>query len=324
MPAISVAYGTAVGINSKYSEELAQESLEWIKEITGEDINVDGSMDNFYELLKDGTLLCRLVNLIQPNSVKKINESKMAFKCMENINQFLDVAKNLGVPPQETFQTVDLWERQNLNSVVICLQFSRQEGKNSSPQLCGHLPAVSRQEGKNISPQLCGHLPVVSRQEGKNSSPQLCGHLPAVSWQEEDFPKCAPRMLGEVHLFGARERGGCWLARRAARQERWLSSMVSGLESVSWELESRRITSTRAGFGHIVCLSPLLISPGPVRTFQAHNFGKPSIGPKEAEKNVRNFSEEQMRAGQGVISLQYGSNKGATQSGINFGNTRHM
>lgn len=57
---------------------------------------------------------------------------------------------------------------------------------------------------------------------------------------------------------------------------------------------------------------------------QAHNFGKPGIGPKEAEKNVRQFSEEQLRAGQGVISLQYGSNKGANQSGINFGNTRHM
>lgn len=35
---------------------------------------------------------------------------------------FLDNAKQLGVPPQETFQSVDLWERQNLNSVVICLQ----------------------------------------------------------------------------------------------------------------------------------------------------------------------------------------------------------
>lgn len=57
---------------------------------------------------------------------------------------------------------------------------------------------------------------------------------------------------------------------------------------------------------------------------QAGNYGKPSIGPKEAEKNVRNFSDEQMRAGHGVISLQYGSNKGANQSGINFGNTRHM
>lgn len=68
------------------------------------------------------SLFFRLVNNIQPNMVKKINESKMAFKCMENINAFLEAAKTLGVPAQETFQTVDLWERQNLNSVVICLQ----------------------------------------------------------------------------------------------------------------------------------------------------------------------------------------------------------
>jgi hypothetical protein len=46
-------------INSKYSEELAQESLEWIKAITQEDISVSGEMDNLYEVLKDGTLLCR-------------------------------------------------------------------------------------------------------------------------------------------------------------------------------------------------------------------------------------------------------------------------
>lgn len=64
----------------------------------------------------------RLANHIKEGSVKKINESKMAFKCMENINAFLEAAKNMGVPAQETFQTVDLWERQNLNSVVICLQ----------------------------------------------------------------------------------------------------------------------------------------------------------------------------------------------------------
>lgn len=40
---------------------------------------------------------------------------------MKNIG-FLEAAKAFGVPVQETFQTVDLWERQNLNSVVICLQ----------------------------------------------------------------------------------------------------------------------------------------------------------------------------------------------------------
>ncbi|XP_034951515.1 myophilin isoform X2 [Chelonus insularis] len=170
-------------INSKYSEELAQESLQWVKTITGADINTSGDMDNFYETLKNGVLLCRLVNELKVGSVKKFNESTMAFKCMENINAFLEAAKALGVPPQETFQTVDLWERQNLNSVVICLQ------------------SLGRKAG---------------------------------------------------------------------------------------------------------------------------NYGKPSIGPKEADKNIRQFTQEVLNAGQQVISLQYGSNKGATQSGINFGNTRHM
>jgi len=170
-------------INSKYSDELAAECLEWVKEITGEPINTSGDMDNFFEVLKDGVILCKLVNSIKPGSVKKINESKMAFKCMENITAFSDVARSFGVPPQETFQSVDLWERQNLNAVVICLQ------------------SLGRKVGQ---------------------------------------------------------------------------------------------------------------------------YGKPSIGPKEADKNKRNFTEEQLRAGQNVISLQYGSNKGATQSGLIFGNTRHM
>lgn len=129
----------------------------------------------------------------------------MAFKCMENINAFLEAAKNLGVPAQETFQTVDLWERQNLNSVVICLQ--------------------------SLGRKVCYIL-----------------------------------------LF-----------------------YVLFINSLTLDIK-----------------------------FKAGNFGKPTIGPKEADKNVRNFSDEQMRAGQGVISLQYGSNKGANQSGINFGNTRHM
>nr|CAH0108947.1 unnamed protein product [Daphnia galeata] len=170
-------------INSKYSEEHAQEVLEWIRELTGEPDNTSGDPDNIYQHLRDGTLLCKLANVMQPGIIKRVQESKMAFKCMENINSFLEAAKTFGVPSQELFQTVDLWERQNLNSVVICLQA---------------------------------------------------------------------------------------LGRKASK------------------------------------------------------YGQPSIGPKEAEKNERQFSEEQLRAGDTVISLQYGSNKGANQSGLNFGNTRHM
>lgn len=169
-------------INSKYNDDIAHETLEWIKQITGEPSNTAGDAENLYSVLKDGTLLCKLVNSIQEGSVKKINQTTMAFKCMENINAFLDAVKKLGVPPQETFQTIDLWEKQNLYSVVICLQ------------------SLGRKAG---------------------------------------------------------------------------------------------------------------------------NFGKPSIGPKEADKNVREFTEEQLKAGQNVISLQYGTNKGQ-QSGLSFGNRRQM
>lgn len=48
-------------VNEKYSEELAQECLEWIRLITNENISVSGDMDNFFEVLNDGTLLCRWV-----------------------------------------------------------------------------------------------------------------------------------------------------------------------------------------------------------------------------------------------------------------------
>jgi len=55
---------------------------------------------------------------------------------------------------------------------------------------------------------------------------------------------------------------------------------------------------------------------------KARMNGHVGLGPKESEGNVRNFTEEQLKAGQNVISLQYGSNKGASQAGMNFGKSR--
>ncbi|XP_060079653.1 myophilin-like [Ylistrum balloti] len=49
-----------------------------------------------------------------------------------------------------------------------------------------------------------------------------------------------------------------------------------------------------------------------------------TFGVKEAQQNKRQFSKEQLDAGKNVISLQYGSNQGATQAGQNFGCQRHI
>ncbi|XP_018008565.1 transgelin-2-like [Hyalella azteca] len=117
-----LAAETHAKVNAKYDESQAAEVLEWIKEVLKEDLDTSGDADNFYETLKNGQVLCRLINTLKPGSVKKIQTSAMAFKCMENINAFVTGAKACGVSDTEVFQTVDLWERQNLNSVVICLQ----------------------------------------------------------------------------------------------------------------------------------------------------------------------------------------------------------
>ena len=63
------------------------------------------------------------------------------------------------------------------------------------------------------------------------------------------------------------------------------------------------------------------------RATQNHpEFSGPSLGPKTATKNERNFSEEQIRQGRdGHVSLQSGTNTGASQAGHGgMGNTRHM
>jgi len=48
------------------------------------------------------------------------------------------------------------------------------------------------------------------------------------------------------------------------------------------------------------------------------------LGPKPAEENKRDFSEEQLRAGEGIIGLQAGQNKGASQAGQSLGATRKI
>ena len=70
-----------------------------------------------HEKLKDGVILCKLIEKLQPNSIKNINTNKMAFKQMENIGNFLTAAEKFGVSRTDSFQTVDLYEATNMPQV---------------------------------------------------------------------------------------------------------------------------------------------------------------------------------------------------------------
>lgn len=61
-------------IMDKKDPKKEQEVRDWIEEITGEKF---AKKDDFQASLKDGILLCKLVNKIQPNIVKQISTQKM-------------------------------------------------------------------------------------------------------------------------------------------------------------------------------------------------------------------------------------------------------
>ena len=74
-------------------ETLFAEVKEWMRErLPGEPLLQESSTATPFELFKDGTLLCKLINSIVPNSVPKINQSSLPFKQMENIAQYLRVS----------------------------------------------------------------------------------------------------------------------------------------------------------------------------------------------------------------------------------------
>lgn len=62
----------------------------------------------------------RLMQSLGESGIKAKRE-KMAFKKMECISQFLAAAERYGIPKTELFQTVDLYEQQNMSQVVQCL-----------------------------------------------------------------------------------------------------------------------------------------------------------------------------------------------------------
>src|SRR5436190_24188874 len=61
-------------LQEKYDPALADEAREWIEAYLGETLPDDDLMDS----LKDGTVLCRLLNVVTPGSTK-YKVSKMPF-----------------------------------------------------------------------------------------------------------------------------------------------------------------------------------------------------------------------------------------------------
>jgi len=90
--------------------ERLEEVGTYLSEVLGENIAKDETL--LTKDLKDGTILCRLLNAIYPNTCKKFKQSQAAFVCRNNISIYLAGCKTLGMAEMDLFETRDLFDNQ--------------------------------------------------------------------------------------------------------------------------------------------------------------------------------------------------------------------
>ena len=61
------------------------------------------------------------MNKLKPNSVPKITTKGGGFALRENASMFCTAARAYGVPDNELFQTVDLFEKKNIPQVTMAI-----------------------------------------------------------------------------------------------------------------------------------------------------------------------------------------------------------
>ncbi|ORY07653.1 hypothetical protein BCR34DRAFT_626391 [Clohesyomyces aquaticus] len=138
---------------SRYTPQAANEIRSWIEEVLGERLPPGDLLD----ALKDGTVLCRLVNLAVPNPGVKFKKSQMPFIQMENISHFLRACEQppLNMPAHDRFLTVDLYESKDPAQVLQCLSAFSRIANSVNPS---HIPTTigPKRGGNPMSPAHTG------------------------------------------------------------------------------------------------------------------------------------------------------------------------
>jgi len=102
-------------VAGKRVEEEEREAQAWIEVITGERFPAGVPYE---DALRNGIILCKLMNRLMPGSIVKINTSGGDYKLMDNVSQFQRACTAYGVADVDLFQTVDLWDKKNLALVT--------------------------------------------------------------------------------------------------------------------------------------------------------------------------------------------------------------
>ncbi|KAK9881034.1 hypothetical protein WA026_014377 [Henosepilachna vigintioctopunctata] len=105
-------------VAGKRDPQQEREAQAWIETVIGERFPSGVP----YEIaLRDGIILCKLMNRLAPGIISKINTSGGDYKMMDNLSQFQKACVKYGVADVDLFQTTDLWDQKNIALVTTTI-----------------------------------------------------------------------------------------------------------------------------------------------------------------------------------------------------------
>eukprot|EP01128_Nolandella_sp_AFSM9_P007799 TRINITY_DN438_c0_g1_i1.p1 TRINITY_DN438_c0_g1~~TRINITY_DN438_c0_g1_i1.p1 ORF type:complete len:1628 (-),score=558.16 TRINITY_DN438_c0_g1_i1:76-4959(-) len=162
-----------VYLKMKASEDPMWESTvgEWVEAVLEEQL--PGGRENLHPSLKNGILLCRLLNKIKENTIPKYNTKLFRGKLhplseRENITLYLEACWKIGLSSSDIFVVADLHGRRGmravLNNIAALSQFAINYGINVEPigpkkKEAGNASTESQSPNPNAAPSPVGKAP---------------------------------------------------------------------------------------------------------------------------------------------------------------------
>lgn len=240
----------------------------------------------FEELLKDGVLLCRVMNTIKPGSISKIQKPFTKDAHMANLNAFIDACRSFGIADEHLFAPEDLWEAKNIPKVVCTmLEMGKKmydagwEGASLGPKPTGEIkdwPETVLRASEAIIPA----------QYGTNKFATQKGVR--IGGNRDITPKVSDKTNKE-------------------NMKEWSEAQLRASESIIPAQYGTNKFATQKG-----------IRIGASRDIL------PKVTDTSNKDNWKQWSDEQLRASEAIVPLQYGTNKLASQKGIRFGGARDI
>ncbi|GFN93234.1 transgelin [Plakobranchus ocellatus] len=173
-PSYGLSLECKIKIERKFDIQRARDVLGWMEATIGRKLHPDVSSltseQEMADILKDGSALCELMNVISPGAIKfrPAKKAKLAFQQMENIELFTKACAEYGLNPLDVFQVPDLYETKAM--------FTAQKKGFQGPR-CGVKLAEKNERNFSLE-QITEGKKIIPMQAGSNLNPSQSGMTP--------------------------------------------------------------------------------------------------------------------------------------------------